>query len=75
MVLAQLEDVRNAQLYNVRCRMKGYLHGNGIPENMPTLVVDVSLLSLLISPGPADGAKLMVWVLLFAGPSADGSPR
>jgi hypothetical protein len=42
---------------------------------MPTLVVDVSLLSLLISPGPADGAKLMVGALLFAGPSADGSPR
>ena len=46
-----------------------------IPEKMPALVVDVSLLSLLISSGPADGAKLMVWTLLFAGPSAEGSPR
>ena len=23
----------------------------------------------------ADGAKLMIWALLFAGPSAEGSPR
>ena len=39
MVLAQLEDVRNAQLYNVRCRVKGYLHGNGIAEQLPDAAV------------------------------------
>ena len=39
MVLTQLEDVRNAQLYNVRCRVKGYLHGNGIAEQLPDAAV------------------------------------
>ena len=37
--LAQLEDVRNAQLYNVRCRVQGYLHGNGIAEQLPDAAV------------------------------------
>ncbi len=39
MVLAQPEDVRNAQLYNVRCRVQGYLHGSGIAEQLPDTAV------------------------------------
>jgi len=60
MVLAQLEDVRNAQLYNVRCRVQGYLHGNGIAEQLPDAAVLAEVYTLAPSREELTRAFLQV---------------